>query len=92
MQRFEVFDLDDIDITSDTLDEDEERALNALPRDIFGMRELLSYLRCYDLRPQAWLFLFENYAHFMTKEGYAHYRKLALAADESLGELIDEEL
>ena len=72
--------LDELDITSESFFEDEEDALNELPRDRQGMELLLSYLSGIDGSIQAWGFLMEQFSSLMSESEYLHYKQCAQEA------------
>lgn len=62
-------DLDELSTLSDTFEEDELVALNALPRNQDGLLKLLGHLRSYDSM-QAWIFLFDEFLPVLTDEQF----------------------
>lgn len=93
MDKEEIFNFDDIDFYSDTLEEDEGRALKYLSLNMEGKEELVSYMKNYQTgNPDLYIFLFDNYSGFMTKEEYSYWRKEALLVCPDLEGYIDEEM
>lgn len=60
-------DIDDLSVLSPTFDEDEEKALEALPRNKKGLSKLLSHLESFDSL-NAWCYLFEEYSKLLTDD------------------------
>lgn len=60
-------DIDDLSVLSPTFDEDEEKALGALPRNKKGLSKLLSYIESFD-SINAWCFLFQKYSDLLTDD------------------------
>lgn len=60
-------DIDDLSVLSPTFDEDEEKALDALPRNKIGLSKLLSHLESFDSL-NAWCFLFQEYSELLTDD------------------------
>lgn len=60
-------DIDDLSVLSPTFDEDEEKALVALPRNKKGLSKLLSHLESFDSL-NAWCYLFEEYSKLLTDD------------------------
>lgn len=61
--------LDELTTLSDSFEEDELSALNALPRDQVGLKQLLDHLESFDSL-QAWCLLFEEFFHLLTEDQY----------------------
>ncbi len=59
--------LEDLTPLSDSFFEDEEAALERLPRNRDGLKELLSYLDAFDSLP-GYAILFSEFAAFMSEE------------------------
>ena len=62
-----TLDIDDLSVLSPTFDEDEENALDALPRNKKGLSKLLSHLESFDSL-NAWCFLFQEYSELLTDD------------------------
>lgn len=60
-------DIDYLSVLSPTFDEDEEKALDALPRNKKGLAKLLSHLESFDSL-NAWRFLFQEYSELLTDD------------------------
>lgn len=60
-------DIDDLSVLSPTFDEDEEKSLDALPRNKIGLSKLLSHLESFDSL-NAWCFLFQEYSELLTDD------------------------
>lgn len=92
MDKEELFELGDIQIDSDTLEEDEERALENLPINVDGKNKLISYLESIETsNKDVYAFLFDNYSCFMTEEEYFYWRKVAVEICPILEDYIDED-
>ena len=62
-----TLDIDDLSVLSPTFDEDEEKALDALPRNKKCLSKLLSHLESFDSL-NAWCFLFREYSELLTED------------------------
>lgn len=62
-----TLDIDNLSVLSPTFDEDEEKTLDALPRNKKGLSKLLSHLESFDSL-NAWCFLFQEYSDLLSDD------------------------
>lgn len=71
--------LEDVSLLSETFYEDEEKALNDLPRNAIGLEELLNYVECNDGSYLAWEVLLDDFSFLMTDEMLTRLKQKAKA-------------